>query len=118
MEAKLIINSVDFSPWVAENGIKYGEVYRNSRSVVTLDGTLYQTQVTKHSLDVALVELRDGTMAALKAAMTSPASVQFTTPAGESLTRTCYLTGQTEGAKTVRGGNTYYSGVSFTVEEK
>ena len=60
MEAKLIINSVDFSPWVAENGIKYGEVYRNSRSVVTLDGTLYQTQVTKHSLDVALVELRDG----------------------------------------------------------
>ena len=119
MEAKLIINGTDFSPWVAEDGIKYGATYRQSRDVVVLSGTLYRAQIEKYTLSVSLVELRDNTMATLKAAMlTNPATVQFTTPSGETLTRTCYLSDPSEGARTVKGGNTYYSGVGFTVEER
>lgn len=119
METKLIINGTDFSPWVKEDGIKYGATYRQSRDVVVLSGTLYRAQIEKYTLSVSLVELRDNTMATLKAAMlTNPATVQFTTPSGETLTRSCYLSDPSEGAKTVKGGNTYYSGVSFAVEER
>ena len=119
MEAKLINNGVDFSPWVAEDGIGYGVEYRQGRDVVVLNGTLYRAQIEKYTLDVSLVELRDNTMVTLKLAMlTNPATVQFTTPSGETLTRSCYLSDPSEGAKTVKGGNTYYSGVSFTVEER
>ena len=67
--------------------------------------------------EVQLVELRDNTLATLTAALSSPATVLFTDNQGNDLSRTMYVTGPTEPAKTVRGGNTYYSGVSFTLEE-
>lgn len=119
MEANVIINNVDFSPWIAEGGITYKEIYRQGRDIVALDGTLYRSQIKKRGMDISLVELRDNTLAILKQALvTSPATVTFRWSTGESLTRTMYISDQSEEAKTVRGGNTYYSGISFSLEEK
>ena len=39
MQAKLIINGEDFSPWLRENGLQQTEIVRQGRSVVALDGT-------------------------------------------------------------------------------
>ena len=65
------------------------------------------------------MELRDNTLATLKASLvTHPATVTFTDDEGNDLTRAMYVTGPTVAAKTVKGGNTYYSGVSLTLEEK
>lgn len=118
MQIKLTINGVNFAPWVAEGGMSYSPLVRQSRSIVVLNGTEYRTDVRKHSWTVQLVELRDNTLATLAAALTSPATVLFTDKAGNDLSRTMYVTGPDYTAKTVRGGNTYYSGVSFTLEEK
>lgn len=118
MEAKLIINNVDFSGWIAEDGLSYSQIVRQGRDVTVLDGTLYRSEIIKWGIDVELVELRGSTLAVLKQAfITSPATVQFTTPAGDTLTRSMYISDQSETAKTVRGGNTYYSGISFALEE-
>lgn len=118
MEAKVIINNVDFSPWIAEDGIEYSDISRQGREVTVLNGTLYKSEILKKGLDVSLVELRDSTLATLQNAITSPATVQFTTRDGQLVTRTCYVSDITATAKTVRGGNTYFSGVSFSVEER
>lgn len=118
MQAVLTINNVDFAPWVAEDGLEYSEDYRQSRDVVTLDGNLYRSQIAKTTIDVELVEIRDSTLAKLALALTSPATVQYSTRSGSTASRTFYVSDVSYGAKTVRGGNTYYSGVGFTLEER
>lgn len=119
MEAKLIINNVDFSPWIIEGGLQHSKTYRQARDVVTLDGTLYRAQVVKRTIGVSLVEMRGTTLATLKAALVNPATVQFTDPdTGNLLTAVFYVSDPSEEAKTVTGGNTYYSGASFTLEER
>lgn len=117
MEAKLIINGMDVSPWLAREGLELTPLVRQSRSVVTLDGQEYRTEIVLHGIGARFVELRDNTLAAISRALTSPATVQFTDDLGETLTRTMYVTGPTVTARTVQGGNTYYSGVSITLEE-
>ena len=39
MQIKLTINGVDFAPWVAEGGMSYSPIVRQSRSIVVLNGT-------------------------------------------------------------------------------
>ena len=120
MQLKLIINGQDFSPWLVEDGLTFGETYRQSRDIITLDGTLYRSQFRKLTMDVGLVELRDNTLALLTAALYSavPASVQYTTGDGVLHTNTFYVSDLSYGAKTVRGGNTYYSGAGFSLEAR
>lgn len=119
MEAKLIINGTDFSRYIVEGGLKFSPVYRQSRDVVVLDGTMYRAQVKKWQIDVTLVELRDQTLALLQAALgTNPATVQCTPPDGITITHSFYVTDISTEAKTVRGGNTYYAAPSFTLEEQ
>lgn len=117
MQIKLTINGVDFAPWVAEGGMTYSPIVRQSRSIVVLNGTEYRMNVQKDGWTVQLVELRDNTLTTLSAAITSPSTVIFTDRAGIDVTRTMYVTGPTYTAKTVRGGHTYYSGASLTLEE-
>ena len=117
MQIKLTINGVDFAPWVAENGLTRSPLVRQSRSIVVLNGTEYRTNIQKDGWTVQLIEVRDSTLSTLSAAITSPATVIFTDRTGTDVTRTMYVTGPTYTAKAVRGGNTYYSGVSLTLEE-
>ncbi len=118
MEVRLIINDVDFSPYIASGGIKEGEILRVNRSVVTLDGTEYRTSVRKSRLSVSLVELRDNTRSRLLSALTSPATVYYNGGTGGESVRTFYISDFSSEAKTVRGGHTYWSGMAFTLEEK
>lgn len=120
MQLKLIINGQDFSPWLVEDGLTFGEIYRQSRDVITLDGTLYRSQIRKLTMDASLVELRDNTLALLTAALyrAVPASVQYTTSDGVLHANTFYVSDLSYGAKTVRGGNTYYSGTGFSLEAR
>ena len=110
MQLKLIVNGVDHSLWLAENGLVRSPLVRQSRSIVTLNGTEWRTDIQKHQLEASYVELRDSTLAKLKASLkaSSPATVTFTDDDGNDLTRTMYWSGPRVTAKKVKGGNTYY----------
>ena len=118
MQAKLTINGMDMTPWLAREGLVLTPLVRQSRSVVTLDGREYRTEIVMHSITAQFVELRDNTLGKIRAALSSPATVTFTDDFGNELTRVMYVTGPTVTAKTVQGGHTYYSGVSITLEER
>lgn len=119
MEAILIINGVDFTPWLLAGGLQQTEVPRLSRSIVTLDGVSHRQEVVKRGLAVSLVELRDTTWRRLRAALqTRPALVRYIDDAYGDTTRLFYVSGPAAAAKTVRGGHTWFQGASFTLEEK
>ena len=119
MQAILIINGVDFTPWLLAGGLQQTEVPRLSRSVVTLDGVSHKQEIIKRGIAVSLVELRDNTWYRLQAALrTRPAQVRYIDDALGDTTRLFYAGGLTAAAKTVRGGHTYFQGGSFTLEEK
>lgn len=118
MEAKLIINGVDFTPWCKRGGIQQTDIQRQYRSVVSLDGTLYEKGVIVRGITVNLVELRDSTLSRLTAALTSPATVEYTDKRYGDVTRTFYVRGPTAQEKVIQGGNTYWSGVTFDLEQK
>ena len=118
MEAKLSTGNSDFSLYIKENGISYREIVRQSRSVVALDGTEYRSRIVKQGLTVQLVEMRDSTLARLLEDVASPAQWTYSDKFGNEKTGMFYLVGPTATAKTVRGGNTYLSGVSFELEER
>lgn len=118
MQIRLNINGFELTPWLAENGYTLSPLIRQSRSVITLGGTEYRTEVKKHSIEATTVELRDNTLRSIKAALTSPATVVFTDDEGNDLTRTMYVSGPAATARTVRGGNTYFAGVTITLEER
>lgn len=118
MEAKLIINGVDFAPWCKSGGIQQQYTIRRSRSVVATDGTEYEKSIKKRHITVSLVELRDSTWLTLAAALrTNPAAVTYTDADFGELVKTFKLSSPQGTAKTVTGGNTYWSGINFTMEE-
>lgn len=118
MQAALTVNGYDFARWAQAEGIQQYDILRQSREVVALDGTAYRAQVRKAGLRVALTEVRDVTLAAMTAALAvSPAAVTFTGRNGAEQTRRFYVTGPEAAEKIVRGGITYWSGVTFTLEE-
>ena len=119
MQVKVVINGVSHAEWLAEGGYVLTPLLRQARSVVTIDGTDWRTQIKKHQIDLSYVELRDSTLVTLANSLKpNPATVLFTDDNGMDITRTMYVSGPIVTAKTVRGGNTYYSGASITLEER
>lgn len=118
MQIKFLINGVDFAPYIKAGGIQYSPVPRNEQSVVVLDGTLFKASVEKRGLSVSLVELRDSTLSRLAAAIQPLSTVLYTEKDGQDRERRFYVDGLTWTAKTVVGGNTYYNGVSMSLEER
>lgn len=119
MQLQLNINGVDFSHWLLEDGISFGQTTRQTVEVVTMNGTLYRNAINKNTISVSLVELRDSTLAMLKTALyTNPCAVQATDADGTTMSGQYYVSDLSYSAKTVIGGNTYYSGTSFDLEEQ
>lgn len=119
MEAKLIINDVDFAPWCKSGGIQQATTSRRSREVVATDGTVYRKEIRKRQLSVSLVELRDSTAQRLLAALRdSPATVTYTDAEYGNLVKQFLISPPQQTTKTVTGGNTYWNAISFTMEEK
>lgn len=119
MQAKLKINGVDFTPWLKENGIQQTEIIRQGSGVVTIDGMLHQTQIIKRGMYVSLVELRDVTWYRLTQAMRArPATVEYIDDEKGERSAAFYVSSPTATAKIVRGGVTYFSGGTFSLEER
>ena len=116
MEYKIIINGFDLSPYLLAGGVSEKPIVRQSREIVTMDGTLHRAEIRKQGWSVQLVTLRDQTYQTIKNKAVSPATVAITKPDGSTDSRTYYVTEPAGSIKTVRGGNTYYSGVSFELE--
>lgn len=119
MQAILIINGVDFTPYLRSSGLQQMEVSRQGRRVVDLDGTAYQAEIIKRGISVGLVDLRDTAWYKLIAALRDrPATVRYIDDRMGDCTKLFYITGPTAAAKTVRGGHTWFTGGTFELEEK
>lgn len=119
MRAILVINNVDFTPYLRSGGLQQTEVIRQGRSVVDLNGTAYRAEIVKRGISVGLVDMRDVIWYKLAAALRDrPAAVRYIDDRLGETTRLFYIAGPTSAAKTVRGGHTYFTGGSFELEEK
>lgn len=118
MEGKWIANGFDLSPFLMEGGVSYGANIRQGRDIVVLSGTLHRKEVRKRTLSFQLVTLRDSTWAKLQDALSQQGTLDYPEKNGLQTQKTFYFSEPQYTAKTVRGGNTYYSGVSFEAEER
>lgn len=121
MRVVLSINDVDFTPWIAENGIRYSSINRLTRSVITLDGTKHQKSVEKNKLDIAMLDIPDEELAQIEEALlcANPALVDYTDKRGVLYTGVPFYTTAPEAtAERVIGSTTYFGNVTFSMEEK
>ncbi len=119
MRAILIINNVDFSPYLRSEGLVQTEITRQGREVVDLNGTSYRAGIIKRGISAELVEVRDEVWYRLIGALRErPVQVRYIDDRLGDVTKTFYVTGPSGAAKTVRGGHTWFSGGSFELEEK
>lgn len=118
MEGKWIVEGFDLSPYIAEGGVSYGMNLRQGRDIVTLSGTLHRTETRKRTLSFSLVTVGDRALKTISAAIPSRGVLEYPEESGVQTSKTFYFTAPQYQAKTVRGGNTYYSGVSFEAEER
>lgn len=118
MQAKLIINGVDFAPFIVEGGIVQTDVERQGVQVVTLDGTLWSRVKRARGIRVSLRTLRDSFYHKASAAL-RPAQVSVTytdRDTGKDVTGLFYVRERTAGIREVRGGNTYWNNAGFYLE--
>lgn len=118
MQVFLEVNGLDISLFIKENGITQSEFSRQKKEVVTLDGYLARSDVVKRRIAVNLLELRDVKWYEICAALkTRPVTVHYIDDAMGEVVKSFYVSSLSAGARTVTGGNTYFSGCSFTLEE-
>ena len=119
MRAILIINGIDFSPYLSAEGLIQTEIVRQGREVVDLNGTSYRSEIIKRGISAELIDLRDDVWYKLTAALRErPAQVRYIDDRLGEVVKTFYVSVPTAAAKTVRGGHTWFSGGSFELEEK
>lgn len=119
MQFYLKINGVDFSPYVAGGGVTVEQVVRKSRRVTVLSGTDYRAEIHKVRVAVQLLTVADGTWKRLRTALEGrTVEAEYTGAGGESVAKTFYPMNLREPVREVKGGNTYYRGITFTLEEK
>lgn len=119
MRAKLVINGVDFTPWILEEGMEQYELTRQERSVVGLDGIDYRAGVVKRGISVSLTRMKDTTWYSLLDALRArPAAVEYIDDAMGEMRKLFYVSAPSATTRMVRGGTTYFGGGSFTLEEK
>lgn len=117
MQAKVVINSVDFSGLVAREGITQTEIRRQSRTVVTLDGTEQRTYIPKRQFNISFLEMPEARLQQLAAAITQPSTVEILDRELGLITRSFWVEGLTNVNKIVEGDTTYMNGVSLTMVE-
>ncbi len=119
MRAKLVINGVDFTPWILEEGMEQYELTRQERSVVGLDGIDYRAGVVKRGISVSLTRMKDTTWYSLLGALQDrPAAVEYIDDTMGEMRKLFYVSAPSATTRMVRGNTTYFGGGSFTLEEK
>lgn len=118
MQVFMEINGLDITGAIRENGITQSEFSRASRQVVTLSGYVEQSEVRKRRISVQLLEVRDERWRQICAALgTRPVTVRYIDDKAGEATKLFNVGEVTASARRVTGGNTYFSGGSFTLEE-
>lgn len=117
-QATLVGNGINFSPYVAFDGVKQGYTERLSRSVVTLDGTKIKAAKKKRTISVELHDMYHEDLVALFGNFPELALWSYLDADKGSRTAYFYLTGPNVSQKKARDGKTLCSGISFTLEEK
>lgn len=119
MQFYLKINGVDFSPYIAGGGVTIDQVVRKSRRVTVLNGMDYRAEIKKVRIAAQLVTVPDSVWERLRAALeTRTVEAEYTNAGGENVRKTFYAVNLREPVREVKGGNTYYRGITFTLEEK
>lgn len=119
MIVDFVLNDYDAGPWLAKNGLAQKEIVRLSRSVVTLDGTKHMIEKKKRGLTGKFIELRDSTWYELTEAVAArPVKVKYVDDTLGARTADFLVTDLSGGAEEVRGGITYFSGCSISLEER
>ena len=119
MRAILIINGIDFGPDLRSEGLIQTEITRQGRAVVDLNGTSYRAGIIKRGISAELVEVRDEVWYRLAAALRErPVQVRYIHDRLGEVVKTFYVSGPSAAARTVRGRHTWFSNVSFELEEK
>lgn len=118
MQGKWIINGFDISPYLAEGGVSYGTDVRQGRDIVALSGTLHRKEIRKRVISLELVTMGDKAFASLQEALSRQGTMEYPENNGTQAAKTFYFSEPQYAVKTVRGGNTYYSGISFEAEER
>lgn len=120
MIAKLIINGVDFIPFLREGGVEQYPIVRQRVQVVYLGGKLVERSVEKRGMNLAMLKLRDShkdtVMAALKEA--TVATVEYTDQDLGERTSRFYVRDAKSTIERIEGGNTYWSNITATLEEE
>ncbi len=119
MQAILTINGTAVHPYIVEGGLQQSEIYRQQRSVEDLDGIKYQVDIPKRTISVSLRTLRDSAWLKVTAALAGrPCEVEYVDDTKGRRSALFYVTAVSGGAKVVSGGITWYTGCSFTLEER
>lgn len=115
---KLLINGVDFTGLLAKNGLIQRDVFRQSRSIITLDGVEHRAQIQKRQLDVSFVRTRLERLMDLTAALTQPSEVTYIDRKLGEVTRSFWVEGLSSQDRVVEAGVDYVDGISFTLVER
>ncbi len=118
MLPKLLINGVDFTGLLAKNGLIQRDVFRQSRSIITLDGVEHRAQIQKRQLDVSFVRTRLERLMDLTAALTQPSEVTYIDRKLGEVTRSFWVEGLSSQDRVVEAGVDYVDGISFTLVER
>ena len=121
MRVQLIVNGFDMGPYIQSDGLTESPIERIKKSVVVMDGTEYRTTIEKIKIDVKLLDMPDNELRPIENAIALhyPAIVTYTSKKGRTYSSVpFYPTTPTANAKKVLGDTTYWSGISFTLEEK
>ena len=119
MTVELVLNDYDAGPWLEKSGLTQTEIVRISRSVVTLDGTKYLVEKRKRGISANFILLRDVVWYAINGAVaTRPVKVKYVDDTLGERTAYFLVTDLSGGAEEVKGGITYFSGCSISLEER
>lgn len=120
MIAKLIINGVDFIPFLREGGVEQYPIVRQQVRVVYLGGKLVERSIEKRGMNLAAMKLRDvhkdTVVGALKSA--NPAVVEYTDQELGNRTSNFYVRDVKSAIEQIKGGNTYWNNITATLEEE
>ncbi len=118
MQVFMEINGLDISRCIREDGIVQSEFTRSSREVSTLAGYLEKSEVIKRRITVQLMELRDMQWYEVcRALKNRPVAVHYLDDTAGETRKYFHVSNPSASAKKVLGGNTFFSGGTFTLEE-
>lgn len=115
----LFIAGIDYSNSVQDQGITRGEVYRASKSRVTLGGKRYVTRIKKLSYDIAFDPMEESKLKTLIEALDSDlVSMTYKDPVLGTISRQFIPTPKAvELVLEDRNGVSYWSGLELNLEE-